>query len=745
MGESVFQRSFAGGELAPVLHSRADVAKYQQGLRTCRNFFVRREGGVSNRSGFGFVQACKTTSAGTKLMRYVSSDGTGYLIEMGSGYFRFYRNGGPLNVSGVPAWNGATNYVPGDLVVSAGTTYYCHTANINQAPPNGSFWFALTGTQLEIPTPYSLGALPQWNQSGNVITLTQQGQQPRELVFESSTRWILRLISTAASIAAPSAPSGSAGAAGTLTYRYVITAAAADSYEESNASSVATIVNCAEPTPAAPNTLSWTPPSGSPAEYYVYLDPYGNGVFGFVGTASTNSFKDTGFIPDFNLTPPVARNLFQSASNYPKVSARYQQRQFFANTLNEPDSVWGSRTGFPKNFGISSPLQDDDSLTFRVAGNNHHPVEQMVALKAGLVLLTHGGEWTVTGAGGPRSPLTPSSIDALQETYVGVASDVRAVVVGNAVIYVQTRGKIVRDLQFDEGIDGLAGRDLTIYATHLLERKTAVALDFAQVPHSIVWIVRSDGQLLGLTYVPDQDVWGWHRHDTLNGSFEDCCVVPESDEDALYVIVKRTINLQTKRYIERMEVRDLRDGFVHADSFFVDSGLEYSGAPADEFSGLGHLQGQVVAVYGDGQVVFNGNSDGLATAAQLAQFTVSAAGEITLSASYSNVKIGLPIVAQLEPLDLDAPGSSIRDRKKSVQGVTVLVERSSLGFFAGPDAAQLRKYTRLDWETTADIQTGGLELFIPGVYTKHGRFLIQQHEPLPLTILGIMPLYDIGG
>src|SRR5688572_30652678 len=190
MGESVFQRSFAGGELAPVLHSRADVAKYQQGLRTCRNFFVRREGGVSNRSGFGFVNGCKTDTAGTKLMRYVSSDGTGFLIEMGNGYFRFFRNGGPLMLSGVPAWNGVTAYIPGDLVVQAGVTYYCHTANTNNVPPNGAFWFALTGSHLEIPTPYSLGALPQWNQSGNVITLTHQTQQPRELVFESATRWV---------------------------------------------------------------------------------------------------------------------------------------------------------------------------------------------------------------------------------------------------------------------------------------------------------------------------------------------------------------------------------------------------------------------------------------------------------------------------------------------------------------------------------------------------------------------------
>lgn len=752
MADSIIQRSFAAGELAPALHARADTAKYQQALKTCRNFYVRREGGVSNRAGLRFIDACKDDAAGKRLMRYVhSTPASSVLIEIGAGYFRFFQGGAAIEVSGVPAYNGATTYVPGDLVQSGGVNYYCIAETTGNAPPNASFWYALTGTIYEIPTPYGANDKFQWNQSGNVITITHPSKQPYELIFEGLTRWVLQTVQTRPSINAPTGGTGTAGAAGARTFAYVVTAAKAETYEESLPSSVITISAAAEPTADAPHALGWTAVAGA-AEYYVYGDPYGNGVFGFIGTASTNAFNDAGFVPDFNLTPPIARVLFETTNNFPTTSANFQQRRFFANTNNEPDSVWGSRIGFLSNFGIASPLQDDDAVTFRVAGNNHHPVRRLVALKAGLILLTDGGEWTVTGAGGAKQPITPSSIDTEQETYVGVEPTVPPVVVGNTIVYTQARGTVLRDLRFNQEVEGLGGRDLTIWSTHLFgPGKTIVAQDFQQVPDSIIWCVRSDGVLLGLTYIPEQDIWGWHRHDTytnLPGStgsaqsvVEDVCVVPEGDQDAVYVIVRRTIGGATKRFIEQLERRDARDGFFNADSFFVDCGLSYSGAPANNFSNLDHLNGQVVAVLADGEVVFNGDP----THADAATYTVTG-GEITIPTDASNVHIGLPIrYGELELLDLDVQGSNIRDQKKRVAAVTLLIDRSSRSFWAGPDASNLRQYLPDAWESTALADTGPFELHVTSEFTRQGRVLLRQIDPLPLTVLGVIPNVELGG
>ena len=193
MGQSVIQRTFAGGELAPVLHARADQAKYLSGLRTCLNMIVRKEGGVTTRPGFRFISACKDDIAGKRLMANVSSTpGACIFIEIGNAYLRFYADDGegwaPILVSSVPAYVGATTYNPGDLVSSAGVNYYCVATTTGNAPPDAAFWHPLVGAVLEVPTLYPIADVFKWNQSGNVITLTHRSHTPRELVFLGVTR-----------------------------------------------------------------------------------------------------------------------------------------------------------------------------------------------------------------------------------------------------------------------------------------------------------------------------------------------------------------------------------------------------------------------------------------------------------------------------------------------------------------------------------------------------------------------------
>jgi len=742
MPEPIILRTFAAGEIAPVLHARADQARYQSGLKRCRNFLVRREGGVSNRGGLRFIGSLKATDAGTRIFPYIGSvqDET-CLVEMGDGYLRFWQDGAAVEVSSVPAWSAATDYVIGDLVARSGVNYYCITAHIAHGPPNVAYWYPLAGNVYEIPTPFTLAAgLPTWNQSGNVITFTHSTMKPRELVFEELTRWVLRELSTAPSIATPTGVAGTRNAAGTLTTRYKVTAAAAESYEESDVSSEVVIYNHDTLSTAKPNEVWWGAVSGA-VEYHVYADRDGNGTYGYIGTSTGKTvYRDGGVAADLDSSPPVARSLFASSNDYPRLSAQYQQRRYFANTVNAPDAIWGSRIGFPSNFGISSPLQDDDSVTFRLAGNNHHPVRWMVALKSGLVLLTDGGEWTVTGGGGAGSPISPSSISADQETYVGASATVRPVVVGENILYIQARGSILRDIAFRQDVQGLAGNDLTVWSSHLIERKTIVAMDYQQVPHSTIWCVRSDGTLLGVTYLREHDLVGWHRHDTVNGLFEDVAVLPEDDEDAVYVIVARVIGGSTVRYLERLERRDVREGAdFNGDIFFVDSGLSYTGAPADVFGGLDHLQGQVVAVVADGEVIFDGDS----TSRLAPRYTVTG-GVIVLDAEYSDVHIGLPVRAEIETLSLDVQGSDARARVTRTNGLTLLVEKSSRGFLAGPDDDHLVKHEQDAWDTGA-AKTGPLALSIDADWAEDGHVLVVQSDPLPLTILGVIPTADLGG
>lgn len=725
MSESTFQRAFAGGELAPVYHSRGDSPRYLEGLRRCRNFQVMRAGGVQNRSGFRFIGECKTNSSNVRLEKYVTENsGEGILVEVGSGYLRFYKDGALIELSGVTAWSNATAYEIGDVARQGGVNYYCIEPHTNQVPPNVTYWYAMPGDVLEVPTTYTTdGLIGGWEQSGNVVVITHRLHDPRELVYVSDTHWILRLADTEPSLEAP-ANLVLTPIAGALAYSYVVTAVKDETYEESLPSAADSDNAIAAPTAAAPHVLAWDAVTGA-VEYNVYCDPADNGVYGFIGVAATNAFNNPGYEPDFSLTPPLDRTPFVSADTRPHVAAHYQQRRFYAQSNENPDGIEASRTGFLNNFGRSSPLQDDDALSLKIKGRHYHPVRHMLGLKH-LIVFTDGGAWTV---GEPEKPLTPSTLFADQKTYSGCSETVIPVVIGETVVYVQARGRSVRELRFSQEIEGLAGRDLSQFGSHLFDNRTVVDMDFAETPNSIVWATRSDGTLLGLTFIQEDETYGWHRHDSgASADFERVRVVPEADDDAVYVIVRRTIDGATVRYIERLERREVES--FDADAFFVDSGLSYSGAPATVFAGLDHLEGESVAVLADG--------------ANVGPKTVTG-GQITLSTAASNVHAGLPITAELETLDLDVGGAMIRDKQKLVKAATLIVDKSAIGFNVGPNFTDMVPARLHPWETATDENTALVEVAIASTWDKPGRICVSHTAPLPLTIIGVMPHLALGG
>lgn len=682
MATTRIQRSFAFGEVAPALAARADKALYPQALKTCRNFLIQRHGGATNRAGLKYLAEVKTSSVRTYLFKFVLNTTQSYLIEAGANYFRFLKNGVPVLSGGVP---------------------------------------------YEVTTPYSTADLAdlQATQSGAVLTLTHPSYAPRELTRTGDTSWTLTTVTTAPATATPTSVGVVAGAAGARTYRYQVTARGTDPADESLPSSTVTLVAAGVPSETAPHVVTWAAVTGA-AEYHVYGDPAGNGIFGFLGSAATPAFNDVGFDPSYGLTPPQARSLFASASTYPRVAGYYQQRRWFANSTNEPQLIWASHIAAHKNFCISSPIQDDDALTFRLVGPDVQTVVHFVPLKT-LLVFTDTGAWTLKGDAGA---LAPTAINPDQVSFHG-AAPVRPVVLGNTVIYAQARGRILRDLRFDFAVDSFGGRDLTLFASHLFDGYTVTRLAYAETPHSIVWAIRSDGALLGLTYLPEEEAWAWHRHDTgASGVFEDLVVNAENNEDVVYVVVKRTVLGVTRRYIERLASRLVTT--VSSDAFFVDAGITYSGAAATTITGLSHLNGETVAILADGHVV--------------AQQMVSG-GAITLAQAASVVHVGLPITADLELLDLDVFGNDVRDRRKAIHSVGILVAESR-GLWVGSDATTLRELQAAPlptYDTAPGVTTGRVEVTLAGTWTDHGRVFLRQSDPLPLTVLGVLPSGTVGG
>lgn len=805
----IMQRSFAGGEIAPALYGRADQVKYSTGLVTCRNFFVERHGGVSNRQGSQFIAEVKDSSKRTYFLKFVFNDQQTYVIEAGDRYFRFYRNGARIVVSGVAAWNGATPYVVGDLVLSGGVNYYCVLAHTNHVPPNATYWYALTGAIFEVPTPYLAAdlALLKTDQSGDVVTITHQGYIPAELRRTGHTAWTLVGVVTAPAIAAPTGQSVTAiGGPGALNYDYVITAVMAETYEESVASGVASALTTAAPAAATPITIEWSPVSGA-VEYNVYCDRYKNGVFGFQGTASDVIFNDTGIIPDLSTTPPITRSLFTSTGNYPKTSSYFQQRHIYASTLLNPETAWASRSGAFKNFTISSPSQDDDAITFQVAGKKVNSIEHLIEL-GNLIALTGSGEWVVRGDS--DGVLRPQAINPKQQGYRG-ASPVSPVIAGDSILYVQALASIVRDLRFDVTIDGYTGNDVSVFAVHLFRGYQIQRMDYAEIPDSVVWSIRDDGTMLGLTYMREQQIAGWHRHDT-DGSYEDVCVVPEGSEHFSYLMVKRTINGSTKRYVERVPSRFISN--IITDARFLDSYLEYDGtntgattmtltgstwtisstltltASAGFFVAgdvgnvitlrIGGVSLRVeIAAYSSATVVsvrpertvpvaFRGVAtanwtrcvDDLAGLGHLEGKTVSVfadgnvlpkavvtSGAISLDRCYGIIAVGLPITADVVTLDIDTPQSDVRGRRKEAGSAQLLVENTR-GLSLGPDLDNLDEYPSdapADYQDIPAMLNDLLDLNITADWGDRCRIAVRQADPLPVTLLSIITNASIGG
>lgn len=592
---AVISRSFAGGEISPALYARADLVKYATGLRTCKNFAVARHGGVFNRPGTQFIGDVKNYFDAPRLIPFIFNADQTYILEFGDQYMRIFRNGEQI-YSSTFSITGATQANPVVITKVAhglsdndelnmtdvvgmtelnGRNFKVANATADTFTLKDTFGQDIDSTAYgayvsggtasvvyELATPYLIQDVfgIQYVQSADVVTLVHPDYAPRELRRTGHASWSLTAITFAPEQAAPTNVAV-AGQSGNNTYTYHVTAVNSDSREESLAATK-TQTDREVPSVADPHTVTWTAASGA-SEYNVYLVV--NGVPGYLGTAIGTTYLNTNPSPNLLDTPPVARDPFPSSGNYPSAVGYFQQRLVFGNTENNTETVWTSRTGLTHNFTLSNPIRDDDAITFTLAGRQVNAVRHILEVNR-LIILTSGGEWVVEGDG--AGILRPTDINARQQAYNG-SSTLSPLVINGTVIYLQSRGSVVRDLGFDYSVDGYRGNDLTVFASHLFDRYTLTDWAFQQIPHSIVWAARSDGTVLGMTYIREHEMIAWHRHD-FGGEVKSLCVVPEGNADALYIVVKRGSRIT----IERMATRNIDDV---VDSIFLDSALTYDG------------------------------------------------------------------------------------------------------------------------------------------------------------------------
>jgi hypothetical protein len=719
-------RSFAGGEVTPEFWGRIDDGKYQTGLALERNFYSLPHGPVVNRAGFAFVHATKDSSKRSAVRPFSWSDAQTMVLEFGDKYLRFHTQGATLLRGVVAAYSGATAYTPGDLASQGGVDYVNIKAVTGTAPPNATYWYAQpAGGEYEIPTPYAAADVQNlhFEQTLDIMTITHQGYPTQELRRGGAVKWYFTPVSFVSAMAVPTAVTatkteGTAGAGKVQTY--VVTAlgqGADESLPSASAASAAVNLN------GAGNfvTVAWTAVAGA-TRYNVYK--LEGGIYGFVGQSSTTSFVDDNFAADTSFCPPEDVHPFDGAGNYPQAVAYHEQRRCFAGTTNQPQNFWGTRSGTESNLQYAIPTRDDDALQFRVAARKNQTIRHLVSLQD-LLIFTASSIFPARSSGGV---LTPSDISVKPRGNTG-ANMVQPLVWDTTALFCAARGGHVREAGYSNEGGGWITGDLSLRAPHRFDGLDIIDAAASQSPYPIAWFVSSAGNLLSLTYVPDQGVGAWASHDT-PGVFESVCVVAEGTEDVLYAVVQRTIGGVTKRYVERMASRAFA---TQADAFFVDCGLAYDGPATSVLSGLDHLEGETVSILADGAV-------------RPAQ--VVTGGEVALDAPCTKAAVGLPITAdiQLLPMAVEAQAFGF-GRVKNVNRVWLQVYQS-LGIQAGPTLAKLREFAARTTEpfgSPPTLQTKSCEIVLDPQWQDHGQVFVRQSDPLPLTITSMVLEAEIAG
>jgi hypothetical protein len=728
--------NFTAGELSPRLDGRNDLAKYSAGCATVENMVIYPHGAAARRPGTQYVASVKTPANKTRLIPFEFSTEQTYILEFGNQYIRFYRNNGQIE--------------------SGGSAY-------------------------EISTPYLTADLfdIKFAQSADVMYITHPNHQTRKLSRTGHTSWTLTAVEFT---------NGPFLDSNITTTTFTPASAAVGTGVNVTASAITGINS---------GTGFQTTDVGRQIRI-------GNG-YGII-TARTNTtvvvvtittaFASTSANADWSL------GAFSTTTGFPSCVSFFEQRLVFAATINNPQTVYFSKSGDYENMdaNIGGTVADDDAIIYTIASNQVNAIRFLTSART-LIIGTAGGEFVVSG-GGDNNAVTPTNIMIKKQSNHG-AANVDAISVGNATLFLQRAKRKIRELAYNFDVDGYIAPDLTILAEHITEGNV-VEMAYQEEPLAIIWCVRGDGQLIALTYQREQEVVAWHRH-IIGGVFgtgdavvESVAVIPTEDSEyELYMIVKRTINGATTRYVEYLHTFNF-DQTDNTSFNYLDSQLGLSKSqttltaginatattvPVASVSGLSasgkiKIGGEIISYAGISSLNLTGCTRGqnittatshlsgavtkevvniIAGLNHLEGQTVSilvdgathptkvvASNQITLDRFGTDVKVGLSYTSILKTMRIDAgsqDGTSQGKTKRIYEVTARLFE--TVGVEVGPD---LNNMERVPFRTSADPMdqgippfTGDKEVEFRGNYDTDGFMMVRQTQPLPLTLLSLYP------
>jgi len=728
--------NFTAGELSPRLDGRNDLAKYSAGCATVENMVIYPHGAAARRPGTQYVASVKTPAAKTRLIPFEFSTEQTYILEFGNEYIRFYRNNGQIESGGSP---------------------------------------------YEISTPYLTTELfdIKFAQSADVMYLTHPNHQTRKLSRTGHTSWTLSAVEFT------NGP-----------------------YLDANVTE--TTITSSAHTVGTGRTLTASAVTGINSDSGFLATDVGRQIrfrdgYGIITAFTSTTVVTIEILIDMGSTSAStdwSLGSFSTTTGFPSCVSFFEQRLVFAASINNPQTVYFSKSGDYENMdaNIGGTVADDDAIIYTIASNQVNAIRFLTSART-LIIGTAGGEFVVSG-GGDNNAVTPTNIMIKKQSNHG-AANVDAISVGNATLFLQRAKRKIRELAYNFDVDGYIAPDLTILAEHITEGNV-VEMAYQEEPLAIIWCVRGDGQLIALTYQREQEVVAWHRH-IIGGVFgtgdavvESVAVIPTDDSEyELYMIVKRTINGATTRYVEYLHTFNF-DQTDNTSFNYLDSQLDLSKSqttltagisatdttiPVASVSGLSasgkiKIGGEIISYAAISSLDLTGCTRGqnittatshtsgdtvkevvniIAGLDHLEGQTVSilvdgathptkvvASNQITLDRFGTDVKVGLSYTSILKTMRIDAgsqDGTSQGKTKRIYEVTARLFE--TVGVEVGPD---LNNMERIPFRTSADPMdqgippfTGDKEVEFRGNYDTDGFMMVRQTQPLPLTLLSLYP------
>ena len=806
--------NFTGGELSPRLDGRNDLAKYASGCKTLQNMVVYPHGSAARRPGTTFVAEVKTSSAFTRLIPFEFSTTQTYILEFGDLYIRFYKDSGAIleankTITGITQANpgvvtsASHGFSNGDTVVISGVVGMTQVNgkrfkvasvatntfalkdvdgnNVNTTSYTTYTSGGIANRVYTLTTTYETADLAdlKFAQSADVMYICHPDFPPRKLSRTGHTSWTITNVDFSN---------------GPFLDHNITTTTLNPTHRLAGQSTTVT----------ASSTTGINDGNGFTSGDIGRLVHFDDGHFQITSITSTTVVVGT-VIKTFTASSAStdwALGAWSEYTGYPSCVTFYEQRLVFAGTEHQPQTLFFSKSGDYENMddNYHGTVADDDAIIYTIASNQVNAIRFLSATRT-LIVGTVGGEFSVSG-GGTDDPVSPTNILIKKQSNHGCAN-IDAIPVGNVTLFLQRAKRKIRELAYNFDVDGYVAPDMTILAEHISESGIN-SMSYQQEPNQLIWCVRSDGRLVCLTYQREQQVVAWHQH-IFGGAFstgiavcESIATIPTDDKEyQSWVIVKRTINGVTRRYVEYINQFDF-DQTDNTNFNFLDSQLSYSGATttlnttvntsvtsiiltsATSFTTTGtvKIDNELITYTGISTNTLTGCTRGTnstTAATHTAGATVSqvvnsvtglehlegqsvsvlangathpektvASGAISLSRFVNKVKVGLAYTSLLQTMRIDAgsQNGTSQAKTKRIYNITVRLYES-VGVEVGSD---LNNMETIPFRSSANpmdqaipVFTGDKEVEFRGNYETDGFIYVRQTQPLPLTVLSLYP------